>query len=194
MMRPNYRSMLFHSLHFLKEKLNTHFKNSVRWDEGKVLLSSLSEAGKSDSAKSDCVKLTLINICQESSLKNHNMRSRSGSDFERKAPKQSYNVDIMFSAHSGNYEESLKLLSETINYFQSSHYFDHSIAPDLPTGFERISISVLDSDLGDMLHFWSAHGSSYVPSIAYRVRLVTFDGGEIKELVPHVTGGKVTTE
>lgn len=186
--------MLFHSLHFLKEKLNTHFKNSVRWDEGKAILSSLSEASKSDTSSSDCIKLTLINICQESSLKNHNTRSRNGSEFERKPPRQSYNVDIMFSAHSGKYDESLKLLSETINYFQSNHYFDHSIAPDLPSSFERIALSVLDSDLGEMLHFWSAHGSSYVPSIAYRVRLVTFDGEEIKELVPRVSGGKVSTE
>lgn len=179
--------MLYHSLNFLRKKLDDRLRNSSRWGESKAKVSALSSGQNSDDDKFDCIKLTLINICQESSIKNGRSLMQGEGGFERAAPPQSFNVDFLMSAHCNHYEESLKLLSDCINVFQSEHYFDHQNATDLPPDVDRLSVTILDTELSEIINFWNCHGANYVPSIAYRMRFVTFDGREVKETVPEVS-------
>lgn len=180
--------MLYLSLSFLKEKLNTRLRNSKRWGEGKARISALSNGSNGDADTIDSIKLTMINICQESSLKNVSNLSGSSGSFSRLNPPQSFNFDFLMSAHCGHYDESLKLLSDCINYFQSNNYFDHQNSPELPGVFEKLSLSILDVELSEIINFWNCHGANYVPSIAYRIRLLAFDGQEIQEEIPAISG------
>lgn len=179
--------MIYYSLDFIKSQLNGYLKNLDRWGKTMVILSGLSEKNSESSSQHDGIRLSLLNICQESTMKNQKPFRRSGIEFERSSPALSFNLDFLISANCSKYEESLKLLSDAINFFQSHNYFDHSRSPDLSDQIQKLSLSILDNDFSELSHFWSSHGATYLPSIAYRMRIVSFDGSDIKERIPAVS-------
>ncbi len=186
--------MLHQSLAFIRDQLNIYFRNSARWSEEKVILSSLNSQNQDAAGETDRIRLSVINIFQESTLINQSPLKRKGSDFERSSAPLSFNVDFLASANCSKYEESLKLLSDAISFFQVHHFFDHARYPTLGDQIRKLSVSILDADLGEMTHFWSVHGASYTPSIAYRMRLVTFESDQVKEVLPSVSGNAVQND
>ncbi|MEM0939787.1 MAG: DUF4255 domain-containing protein [Bacteroidota bacterium] len=184
--------ILFYCLDFIKHTLNAHFKNSARWGSEKVVLTSLSTSNQNvDPDSKDKLLLTLVNISQETTLKNLTGLTSSEGAFKRGNPPQSFNVDFLLSANCSKYEESIKLLSDAINYLQGNHFFDHSNSPTLSTHIEKLSLSILDRDISEMVHIWSAHGAQYLPSLAYRSRIVVIDGSEILETVPELSSNNL---
>lgn len=104
------------------------------------------------------------------------------------------NLMLMFAAHfTGNtYPEALKLVSATISFFQSRPLFDHQNTPELDARIDRLALDIENLSFGDLGNVWGLLGGKYVPSVLYRVRMVSIDAGhvfaEVPRIVAHDTG------
>lgn len=147
----------------------------------------MADEGSATTDIADKLILSLAQMSQEASLKNHIPRLNNGNESGRSNPPLSFNIDILVSARCNKYEESLKLISDAVLYFQVNSYFDHSTHPSLSSKIQKISLSVLDMPYQDLSHLWGMLGGKYTPSVVYRARTVIFDADQVKEFVPRVS-------
>jgi hypothetical protein len=109
------------------------------------------------------------------------------------SPEIRLNVYVLFVARFKQYELGLARLSTIMQYFQNHRVLDHDNSPDLDARFERLAIELVTLSFGEQNQLWGALRTAYLPSVLYRVRLVTFaeadtsPGPEITKIVTRVT-------
>jgi hypothetical protein len=103
------------------------------------------------------------------------------------------NLLVMFAANfgGGNYPEALKFLSSTVSFFQSRPLFNHQNAPDLDRRIDKLTLEIENLSLSDLSNLWSILSGKYMPSVLYRMRLVSIDGSQINALLPRIAQPEV---
>lgn len=136
------------------------------------------------------VLISLVNIEKQAIQGNlrHNAGASDGKS-ESSYPPVHLNLYLMFTANfSGtNYAEALKFLSQVVGFFQSNPVFNHDNAPDLDRRIEKLTMDIENLNMKDLSSLWTIISGKYMPSILYKVRMITYDGGEIAARIPKVT-------
>jgi hypothetical protein len=98
------------------------------------------------------------------------------------------NLYVMIAAHygQGNYSEALKFLSATIAFFQGRPVLDHSNSPDLDGEIDRLVLDIENLSVADLSNLWGVLSSHYLPSVLYKVRMVAFDGADVRKRVASI--------
>jgi len=96
------------------------------------------------------------------------------------------NVHLMMAAafDADNYLESLKVLSAGARFFQANPVFSPNRAQG--AGLAQLAIEISDLDVEAANQIWSMHGGRYLPSIHYKLRLVTIDAAAVTREEPLV--------
>jgi len=165
--------MVYSVLNTVGDKLNFYLKNRFSLGEDKVILSNIvNQDGSIAITESDKVVITLVNIHEET------VSSRLNSQDHLPRP-VNLNLFILFSSYfiDKNYPEALKFLSAVISFFQSNAVFNHSNTPDLDDRVEKLTFEIVNQDLQNQSHLWGSLGGKYLPSILYKVRMVTIQEG-----------------
>ena len=91
------------------------------------------------------------------------------------------NLLVMCAANfsGGNYPEALKFLSSAIAFFQSRQVLDQHNAPGLDARLERLVLSIENLSSSEMHSLWGIHSGRYLPSVLYRVRMISVDGEQV---------------
>jgi hypothetical protein len=91
------------------------------------------------------------------------------------------NLLVMFAANFGgrNYAEALKFLSGTIGFFQARPAFDPQSSPGLDPRIDKLTLEIENLNTADLSNLWGIFGGKYLPSILYRMRMVTIDEGRV---------------
>jgi len=91
------------------------------------------------------------------------------------------NLLVMCAANfsGGNYPEALKFLSSAIAFFQSRQVLDQHNAPGLDARLERLVLSIENLSSAEMHSLWGIHSGRYLPSVLYRVRMISVDGEQV---------------
>ena len=181
--------MIYEALSCLTEEMNEFFRNKLRVNEEKVVLSGLvNQDGSIAIQGENKIIVTLVNIEKETARKGQmkNVPSIHGT----RADAIQLNLYVLFSAYfsSGNYPEALRFLSFIIAYFQQKNVFDRSNTPGLDTNIERLSFEIVDVNPDTLSNMWSTLGAKYMPSILYKVRMVNIDGSIVNEYRPVISG------
>jgi hypothetical protein len=92
------------------------------------------------------------------------------------------NLLVMFAANfsGANYNEGLKLIAGVAAFFQSRPVFTHLNTPALHPDIERLSMEMETLSITDLSNLWGVLGGRYVPSVLYRMRLLSIDGEVIE--------------
>jgi len=98
------------------------------------------------------------------------------------------NLYVMVAANytGGNYEDSLKLISGAITFFQRYPVFDHQSSPSLDARIGRLVLEIENLNIRELSNLWTMLGGKYLPSVLYKVRLMAPDTGDIVGTVPTV--------
>ncbi|MFM9972354.1 MAG: DUF4255 domain-containing protein [Burkholderiales bacterium] len=98
-------------------------------------------------------------------------------------------LSIMVAANfSGrHYTDALKYLSQSINFFRLNPVFDRNNAPDIDPRIERLILDIENLPTNDLSNLWGILGGRYVPSILYKVRMITFNTNEVVGQSPTIT-------
>ena len=82
---------------------------------------------------------------------------------------------VLFAAQFSNYSESLRRISYVTECFQAKPVLTPQDTPGMDPSLERLILDLWPTTTYDSSHIWSMFGGSYLPSVIYRVRLVTID-------------------
>nr|WP_295076458.1 DUF4255 domain-containing protein [uncultured Roseateles sp.] len=92
------------------------------------------------------------------------------------------NLLVMCAANfsGNNYPEALKFLSSAISFFQGKPVIDHQNTPELDERLERLVLNIENLSSSEMHSLWGIHSGRYLPSVLYRVRMVSMDSQQIE--------------
>jgi len=93
---------------------------------------------------------------------------------------------------SNGYAAALSRLSRAIGFFRSSEVMTPHSAPGLPDGIERLVFDFSAAGRDDLLHLWGVFGGGYLPSVLYRVRMISIAADTRLDLSAPVTRIGVT--
>jgi hypothetical protein len=105
--------------------------------------------------------------------------------FFRLSPPVELDLFVLFAAHNTDYETALRDLSDVVGFFQANPVFDADKYPGLnasvakPTEkpwqlIERLSFILYSLTFEQQNNLWAMLGSKYIPSVVYRVKMLTF--------------------
>jgi hypothetical protein len=88
---------------------------------------------------------------------------------------------------AGNYAEALKSISQAISFFQQQTSFDLKNSPGLDPRIEKLILDIENLKIPDLNNLWGLLGGRYLPSVFYKVRMITVDSEAIIGQVPVIT-------
>lgn len=127
-----------------------------------------------DSEENDTIEnnlvLTLVNIEEETSLKNNYPIVKSGSNVITQRSALYLNLYLLFSANFKKYDESLKHIGYILEFFQANNKIrfspvNKSYQFDMMFSLHNISFENLNN-------LWVVFGGRYIPSVVFKVRIV----------------------
>lgn len=155
-----------------------------------VLANILEQDGRVGPQVENKLVVSLVNIERESVAQRDARPGRNPMARALVSPEPVHlNLSVMFAANfsGSNYTEALKMISGTIGFFQSRPVLDHRNTPELDRRIERLALDIANLSLSDLSNLWSILSGKYVPSIMYRVRMVSVDLGQISGQTTPVT-------
>lgn len=172
----------------LTNYLNQYLKRTFDLNEDIVALSNIVEQdGTVATNVTNKLVVCLVNIEKDSTPVNLPKRGMMPSDKAVMGyPPVHLNLYLMFAAHfsGNNYSEALKFLSHTISFFQRNPVFDHKNTPDLDRRIHQLALDIENLDTKDLSSLWSILSGKYLPSILYKVRMLSFAADDIKAQIP----------
>ena len=112
------------------------------------------------------------------------------------APPVTINIYLMFAAYfpNFNYVESLRYISLVIEFFQNHNTFNNANTPLLSDNIDKLHAEFYNVDINEVSRFWGSIGANYIPSVAYKIKHIRFDGNVILENTPRVSGNQSNEE
>jgi hypothetical protein len=174
----------------IARQLNEGLRRSLQTAEDPVVLSGLVDSdGGAAPQVTNKLAIFLVNVERELSSRAPGRVDTSGSRIGLKPPPVNLNLLLMFAANfnSANYAEALKFLAGTVAFFQARPVIDHRNSPELERDIERLVLELEPLSLTDLSNLWGILGGHYVPSVMYRVRMLTIDAESIIGQAPAIT-------
>jgi hypothetical protein len=183
--------MIHNLLPIVGEELNDYFKSKFDINEDRVIVSNLMNQDGSIAVEgNNKVVFHLVNIEEETTLKASAGTSSYAGGFGSSGGNINLNLTVMFSAFftGKNYVEALKFLSSVIYFFQSKPVFTQSNTPGLTPNIEKVVFDIISLEPRDLNSIFSMIGAKYMPSVIYRVRMLTFSSDNIDDVIPAISG------
>ena len=89
--------------------------------------------------------------------------------------------DKLVSDSSDDYVEGLKQLSHIISFFQAKNVFTQDNSPALAKydpDIQKLVVELYSYSFEQLYNFWSVVGTKYLPSVLYKVRVISFQEKE----------------
>lgn len=177
--------MIDQALLIITEELNQFLRLRFDLNEDKVILGPLiDQDGKIATQDENKIIFTLVDIAEETLLKNN-----VGRKFTGNRPDLFLNLKVLFSAYfnSLNYTDSLKYLTAVIAFFHAKPVFNLSNSPSLvSTGIEKLNFDIFHQDSNAKNNLWATLGAKYMPSVVYKIRMLTVSDSTINQQVDNV--------
>lgn len=185
--------MIDKALLFIKDVLNQEFQLAMDLKDDPVVISSLiNPDGSVASTAENKIVISIINLEHETAVKSHQNYYREGGEagFGKTRPPVFLNVYLLISANydSNNYMEANKRLSRVITTFQGHSFFTKQDYPAMEDPLEKLTFEIYNLPINELSHIWSGIGAKYVPSIIYKVRMLTLQEDVIQKEVPGIIG------
>jgi hypothetical protein len=131
--------------------------------------------------------LSLINIEEDRVNKEQVTTFRNANnDVEHYNAEIKLNLYILVSANfaagdaggstntTGIYAEGLKQLSYVISFLQGKYVFTTDNSPTLSPSIKKLIVELYSSSFEQQYNFWTVVGAKYLPSVLYRVRMLSY--------------------
>ena len=175
--------MIDSAINHIANELNQHLMRIFDLSENAVSISNVIEQdGTVATHVNNKIVVSLVNIEKDTIPFRQQAVANIGTNRNVVTPQPIYfNIYIMFASYfsGSNYQEGLKFISNTISYFQSQPVFDHSNSPGLSNDIEKLILDVENLNINDLSNLWGVLSGKYLPSILYKVRMVTYDSGVV---------------
>lgn len=182
--------MIDAAINHIATNINRQLMRTFGLNEDVVVVSNILEQdGSVASHVNNKIVLSLVNI--EKETVSPAQQRRADSSALRTVvtnPPVHFNLYLMFASYfsGSNYQEGLKFISSTISYFQGQSVFDRQNSPGLDRNIDRLALDIQNLDMNDLSNLWGILSGKYLPSVLYKVRMVTVDAGAVKDQTPAI--------
>ncbi len=177
--------MINSALEFLNEEVENYLtlvNGGVAPSDGFIVLSNVADESGKWAIPSDKIGMSLINIEEERVFKDQNFLHRNDDgEIERYNPNIKLNLYVLFcanyvnsQANVSNYMEGLKQLSNVISFFQGKYVFTPDTSPSMDPNLQKLIVDLYSYTFEQQYNFWTILGAKYLPSVLYKVRLLTY--------------------
>ncbi len=193
--------MIFETLQIITEQVNNFFE-AEGLTQSVVLenVAILDSANEEDDDIDDRVALTLLNMEEETTLKNIPNTSVINDQVTYKNPKVNLNLYILFSANRDGYDMSLRDISKIIEFFQGKRVFTQAntlynranITMSGITHF-RFIVDLYTPTFEEMNFVWGTLGGRQLPSVMYKISMLEIERNVAAAkgaLIQEVTGNQ----
>ncbi len=183
--------MINEALKCLVSELNEFLKSQHMFGndlKSKVLLSGIvDQAGQVAIKEENTIVVTLVNIEEEPVSKSYNPGNNRTT--ENMNNPVSINLYVLFSAYfaNSNYDEALKFLALVISFLQEKNVFTTANSPTLDSNIEKMSLEMVSLSTEKLNNLWATLGAKYMPSVLYKLRMLSFSSNQLKEYRPAIT-------
>lgn len=164
--------------------LNEYIRNEYNLQENMIVLTNpVDMNGKLNPQIDNKLCVFVQHFEEEKLLKNAAYQANAGMN-----PPMHFNVYLMFIANfpDPNYLESLRFISIVLEFFQGIRVFDRSNTPMLSANVEKIAFEYVNLDTEAMRNIWGMIGLKYMPSLIYKLKLLSFTNDLIREDFPSI--------
>jgi hypothetical protein len=131
------------------------------------------------------VYISLVNLEEEGTMKNTRHYIKQDNEVRYRQPSVFLNLYLLFTFYHTDYEKNLLQLSRTVEFFQSRPTFPNQhLVPGnaFPESVEKLVFDLYNLNLEQLNHLWGVLGSTYLPSVLYKVRLVEVQSDETQDV------------
>ena len=181
--------MIYEALTCITEEINEFFRSKLRINEEKIALSAIvNQDGSVAIQGENKVLVTLVNIEKEPTVKGNG--SNGSRTLSNTSTPVSINLYVLFSCYfsNANYPEALRFLSFVIAFLQDKSVFSQSNTPRLDDSIEKLTFELESIGSEKLNNIWTTLGAKYMPSVVYKVRMLTYDSLSVREYRPLVSG------
>lgn len=175
--------MIEKAFQFTAKTLNQYIKNKFVLDDNPVIINRIIEQdGKIPVKNQNHIVLSLIHVEEETTKQFYN-RTASVPDgnYVKKPVSNRYNLFMLVTPNFDDYNEALKFLSVTMQFFQTNELIDVTKYANIPPEIGRLEFEFQKGDgYMQMQNLWTALGAKYQPSIIYKIRMITIASDEIE--------------
>lgn len=131
--------------------------------------------------KTGAISIMLFNLEQENILRNSDLFTRSLADgtVQKSNPEIRLNLFLLFVANYQKYDDSLRYLSATIQYFQGHRLLNHQNTPELSQEIEQLIIELVSPSFSEQNEIWGTLRLPYHPSVLYKVKMIVFQDEDL---------------
>lgn len=168
--------MLDNVLQQITSQLDRHLRHCFQLsDDGAVLSNLLELDGTSVPSTLNTLVLFLVGI--ERNANAHQVQDEEAHQHTRGSNVRLVNMNLLVMCAANfsgkNYPEGLKFLSCAIQFFQERPVLNHENTPSLPPQLDKLILSIEALSVSEMNKLWSVHTGRYLPSVLYRVQMVS---------------------
>ena len=176
--------MIDSAINHIASELNQYLKRGFDQSEDLVVVSNILEQDGTLSTRVDNkIVVSLVNI-EKDSVPFRRESPVSGATQRAVVSAQPvyFNLYLMFAScfSSSNYKEGLKLISNTIGFFQEQPVLDRNNTPALDKKIDKLILEIENLSMHDLSNLWGVLSGKYLPSIMYKVRMVTYDSAALR--------------
>ncbi len=183
--------MIDAAINHIASNVNKHLMRTFDHSEDIVVVSNILEQDGSVSANvANKIILSLVNVEKDSvAYKQPVAVAAAGLRAVNSSHPMHFNLYLMVASYFGgnNYQEGLKHISSTISYFQGQPVFDHNNSPGLDRSIDKLILEIENLSLGDLSSLWSILSGKYLPSVLYKVRMVSYDSNVVSGQSPVIS-------
>jgi len=194
--------MIGNAMILLREELSAYM--TAQGDPANVIIENIGlfETDKGQTLD-DSIVITLVNIEEESTLKNGNNFSRWPDNIARYENRPVFlNLYVLFTANfsggvppNNGYVQALKRLSLVIEFFQGKNVFTPAtstvpLPPELSDlsnpeiASLKLNLELYTLTFEQINHLWGSLGGRQIPFVMFKVRLVSISERSVRREVP----------
>ncbi|MCK8521374.1 DUF4255 domain-containing protein [Aquimarina sp. D1M17] len=170
--------MINKALSFIEDQTNLYFQGLLGPSTQKyAVLGNIAKivdgTETTEEEESSGVVITLVNIEEDRISKNPDGIYRQGDRVIKSNPKILVNLYVLFSVNLSTYTTALSRISNVIQCFQSTNFFTSAEFPTLDENIEKLHLELYTMNFEQINHLWSTLGGKYLPSVLYKMKLIT---------------------
>ncbi len=183
--------MINAAINHIATELNQHLMRTFGLNQDVVVVSNILEQdGTVATNVNNQIVVSLVNIEKDTvPFRQQNVPNAGTTSTVVTNPPIYFNLYLMFASYfsGNNYQEGLKFISNTISYFQGQSVFDQQNSPGLDRNINKLILDVENLNMNDLSNLWGILSGKYLPSVLYKVRMVTFDSNAVKKQTPSLS-------
>lgn len=153
----------------------------------RVVLTKLVNQDGTLALEDDKIGFTLVSVEEEKIMKAQRATVQVNGMTKFVNPEIKLNLFVLFSANFTDYSTALRNLSQVITFFQGKNVFDATTSPTLDPAIDALYLDYINETTEQQYELWTRMGAKYLPSVMYRIRMLTLQANNILEERPDVT-------